>query len=70
MRKSSFDHQRYHNGLNISFLFVQSRVKTFLPGFGNGWLKYCAIMKYFGWQRNVLRVITIFLHNSVIVIIQ
>ena len=35
----------------------QSRVKTFLPGFGNGWLKYCAVVHFWGEQRNILRVI-------------
>ena len=38
-------------------LSVQSCVKTFLPGFGNGWLKYCAIVQFWGGQRNILRVI-------------
>ena len=37
--------------------YVQSRVKTFLPGFGNGWLKYCAIAQFWGGQRNILRAI-------------
>ena len=36
---------------------VQSSVKTFLPGFGNGWLKYCAIVHFRGEQRKILRVI-------------
>ena len=25
---------------------VQSSVKSFLPGFGNGWPKYCAIVQW------------------------
>ena len=27
---------------------LQSSVKTYLPGFGNGWLKYCATVQNFG----------------------
>ena len=34
---------------------VQSSGKTLLPGFMNGWLKYCAVVHF--WQRNILRVI-------------
>ena len=37
---------------NVIFVRVQSAVKTFLLGFGNGWLKYCAIVSYseiLGW---------------------
>ena len=37
--------------------YIQSSVKTFLPGFGNVWLKYCAIVECWGGQRNILRVI-------------
>ena len=36
---------------------VQSSVKTYLPGFGNGWLKYCAMVQFLNGQRNTLRVI-------------
>ena len=36
---------------------MQSSVKTFLPGFVDVWLKYCAIVKFWGEQRNILRVI-------------
>ena len=36
---------------------LQSIVKTFLPGFGNGWLKYCANGKFCGGQRKILRLI-------------
>ena len=36
---------------------LQSSVKTLLPGFGNGWLKYCAKVQFFGGQRNILRAI-------------
>ena len=32
-------------------------VKTFLPSFGNGWLKHCAIVQFWGGQWNILRVI-------------
>ena len=32
---------------------VQSSVKTFLPGFGNGLLKYCAIVQFWGGQQNI-----------------
>ena len=27
---------------------IQSRVKTFLPGSGNGWLKCCALVQFWG----------------------
>ena len=30
---------------------------TFLPGFGNGFLKYCAIVQLWGGQQNILRMI-------------
>ena len=30
--------------------YVQSGVKTFLPGFGNGWLKYCAMVQFWCGQ--------------------
>ena len=36
---------------------VQSSVKTFPPGFGNAWLKYCAVVHLWGGQLNILRVI-------------
>ena len=36
---------------------LQSSEKTFLPGFGNGWLKYCAIVQFWSGQRNILRVV-------------
>ena len=45
-----------HEG--ASFIVVKvSCVKTLLPGFGNGWLNYCAIVQFWGGQRNILRVI-------------
>ena len=28
---------------------IQSRVRTFRPGFGNGWLKYRALVQFWGW---------------------
>ena len=31
---------------------VQGSVKTFLPGFWNGWLKYCATVHFWGGQQN------------------
>ena len=36
---------------------VQRSVKTFLPGFLNGWLKYCLAVHFRGGQRNILRMI-------------
>ena len=39
---------RYPHACFVSFLPQvkhQSSVNTFLPGFGNGWLKYCAILR-------------------------
>ena len=36
---------------------IQSSVKTFLPGFGNMLLRYCAIVHFWGGQQNILRVI-------------
>ena len=41
----------------VSEVRVQRSVITFLPGFGYGWLKYCAIVKLWGWLRIILRVI-------------
>ena len=38
---------------------IQSSVQTFLSGFGNGLLKYCAIVQFWGGQRNIFRVILI-----------
>ena len=35
---------------------VQSSVQTFLPGFGNGWRKYCAIVHFLDGQWNILKV--------------
>ena len=35
---------------------MQSRVKIFQSGFGNGWLKSCAIVHFWGGQRDILRV--------------
>lgn len=37
--------------------YVQSGVETFLPGFGHGWLKHCAIVHLWGGQQNILGVI-------------
>ena len=34
---------------------LQSRVKTFLPGFGNGWLKYCVLVQFWVLQWNMFR---------------
>ena len=42
-----------HNRLFI----LQSIVKTFLLGLGNGWLKYSSIVQFWGGQRNIFRVI-------------
>ena len=36
---------------------LQSSVKTFLPGFGNGWLKYCVAVHFWVGLRDILRVI-------------
>ena len=36
---------------------VQNSVKTVLPGFGNGWLKCCATVIFWGWQRKIVGVI-------------
>ena len=34
----------------LSFVIeLQSSVKTFLPGLGNGWLKYCPNSAILGW---------------------
>ena len=38
-------------------LSIQSSVKTFLPGFGDGWLKYRAIVQFWGYQLNICSVI-------------
>ena len=38
-------------------IYLQSSVKSFLPGFGNGWLKYCTVVQFWGGQRNILSVI-------------
>ena len=38
-------------------VILQNTVKTFLPGFGNGWLKYYTKVQFLGGQRNILRVI-------------
>ena len=48
---------------------VQSNVKTFLTGLGNGCLKYCAIVYFCGEQWNILRVILgtgMILHSSLL----
>ena len=45
-----------HVRLNV-LMRLQSSVKTFLPGFGNGWLKYCGLVKFWGGQRILLRVV-------------
>ena len=49
---------------------VQSSVKTFLPGFGNGWLKYCVIVQLLGraaehFECDAQNLSGMFLHNSV-----
>ena len=41
----------------LELINLQSSVKTFLPGFGNAWLKYCAVVHLWGGQVNILRVI-------------
>ena len=38
-------------------IHVKSSVKTFLPGFGNGWPNYCATWNLWGGQGNILRTI-------------
>ena len=60
--KSAEESEPGRRGLEESeMLFVkvilQSSVKTFLSGFGNGWMKYCAIVQFWGGQQNILRVI-------------
>ena len=50
----------YHMSLSQSLLClgkIPSSVKTFLSGFGKGWQKYCAIVKFEGGQRNIWKVI-------------
>ena len=41
---------------NSTQLILYSSVKTVIPGFGNGWLEYCAIMRFWVGQWNILRV--------------
>ena len=36
---------------------LQNSVNTFLPGLGNGWMKYYTVVHCWGGQRNILRVI-------------
>ena len=52
---------QYHGSISCyQSRFTKHRVvhiQTFLPGFGYGWLKYCAIVQFWGGQRNILRVI-------------
>ena len=37
--------------------YLQGSVKIFLAGSGNCWLNYCAIVQFWGGQRNILTVI-------------
>ena len=41
--------------LHLLIEYLQSMVETFLLSFGNGWLKYYAIVQFGGGQRNILR---------------
>ena len=43
--------------LSHSVCNVQSSVQTFMSGFGHGRHIYCAIVHFWGGQRNILRVI-------------
>ena len=38
-------------------IYIQSCVKTLLLGFGNGWLKYNAILHFWDGQQNIFRAI-------------
>ena len=51
-RKRNLCSQTEQEGISL-----QSSVKTFLPGFGNMLLKYCAIVHFWGGQLNMLWVI-------------
>ena len=46
-RHTYIDDQKYMSRLRESHAKVQSNVKTFLPGWGNSWLNYCAFL---GWE--------------------
>ena len=42
---------------------------TLLPGFENGWLKYCALVHFWGWaaehfEKDSQNLAEMFLHNS------
>ena len=44
-------------GGNDTYWDLQRSVEIFLPGFGDGWLKYRAIVQFWGYQLNICRVI-------------
>ena len=48
--RDGMQHKIYNESKAV---ILHSIVKTFLPGFGNGWLKYYAIVKFCGGQRNI-----------------
>ena len=47
-------------------VYIHSSVKTFLPGFGNEWLKLCEIVQFWVGEQNILSVILKTLHDSVL----
>ena len=48
-------HFRFHKMICVSVFSwgVQGGVKTFLPGFENGFLNYCTVLQFWGGQRNI-----------------